>query len=74
MKLKNQMKRIYTVTLIELERKKIESNYMQDMDKLNSSVENPKLLTLNSINNELNDLINKQFSMIKNEKVKVGNK
>ena len=68
------MKGIYTVTLAELSGQKIESNYMQDMDKLNSSVENPKLLTLDSVDNELNDLINGQLSMIKREKVKVGNK
>ena len=35
---------------------------------------NPKLLTLNAVDNRLNYLINKQFSMIKNEKVKIGNK
>ena len=73
-KLKNQMKGIYTVTLAELERQKDESNYMKDMDKLNSSVKNPKLLTLDSVDNELNDMINGQFPMIKNGKVKVGDK
>lgn len=73
-KLKNQMKGMYTVTLAELERQKAESNYMQDMDKLNSPIKNPKLLTLNTVDNELNDLINGQLSMIKREKVKVGNK
>ena len=36
--------------------------------------DNPKLLTLDSVDNELNDLINKQFSMIKNEKVKIEDK
>lgn len=44
------------------------------MDKLNSSVENQKLLTLDLVDNELNDLINGRFSMIKSEKIKVGNK
>ena len=73
-KLKNQMKGMYTVTLAELERQKAESSYMQDMDKLNSPIKNPKLLTLNTVDNELNDLINGQLSMIKREKVKVGNK
>ena len=35
---------------------------------------NPKLLTLDSVDNELNDLINGRFSMIKNEKVKIEDK
>lgn len=39
----------------------------RNLEKLNLS-ENPKLLTLDSVDNELNDMINKQFSMIKNEK------
>lgn len=73
-KLKNQMKGIYTVTLAELTEQKNKSNYIKDMDKLNSSVENQKLLTLDLVDNELNDLINGRFSMIKSEKIKVGNK
>lgn len=47
---------------------------MQDMNKLNSSVNNPKLLTLDSVDNELNDLINGRLSMIESEKIKIGNK
>ena len=35
---------------------------------------NPKLLTLDSVDNELNDLINGQLSMIESEKIKIGNK
>ena len=73
-KFKNQMKGIYTVTLAELTEQKNKSNYIKDMDKLNSSVENPKLLTLDSVDNELNDFINGRFSMIRSEKIKVGNK
>lgn len=44
------------------------------MNKLNSSVNNPKLLTLDSVDNELNDLINGRLSMIESEKIKIGNK
>lgn len=68
-KLKNQMKGIYTVTLAELTEQKNKSNYMKDMDKLNSSVENQKLLTLDSVDNELNNLIFHQMNVLKQEKV-----
>ena len=47
----------------------------KNLDKLQLRLsDNPKLLTLDLVDNELNDMINKQFSMIKSEKVKVGNK
>lgn len=45
----------------------------RNIEKLNLS-DNPKLLTLDSVDNELNDLINSRFSMIKNEKVKIVDK
>ena len=45
----------------------------RNLEKLNLS-DNPKLLTLDLVDDGLNDMINKQFSMIKSEKVKVGNK
>ena len=51
----------------------INSCNTRNLDKLNLS-ENPKLLTLDSVDNELNDLINGQLSMIESEKVTVGNK
>ena len=48
---------------------------LRNLEKLKLRLsENPKLLTLDLVDNELNDMINKQFSMIKSEKVKVGNK
>ena len=52
----------------------INSCNTRNIENLNLPIENPKLLTLDSVDNELNDMINKQFSMIKNEKVKIGNK
>lgn len=51
----------------------INSCNTRNLDKLNLS-ENPKLLTLDSVDNELNDLINGRLSMIESEKLKIGNK
>lgn len=51
----------------------IDSCNTRNLDKLNLS-ENPKLLTLDSVDNELNDLINGRLSMIESEKLKIGNK
>lgn len=51
----------------------INSCNTRNLDKLNLS-ENPKLLTLDSVDNELNDLINGRLSMKESEKLKIGNK
>lgn len=45
-----------------------------EIKKILAAIENQKLLTLDLVDNELNDLINGRFSMIKSEKIKVGNK